>query len=80
MRASLNDLLSGSVESLEALEAPLPAHPAAGVHHALVARRQDLVRSQRGLLPQALARPIWTLDPSTGGGFGHGLLVVGRVE
>lgn len=83
VRASLNDLLSGTVESVEALATPLPplpAHPAAGVHHALVTRRQELVGSGLGLSPQALARAIWALDPSTGGGFGHGLLAVGRVE
>jgi SAM-dependent methyltransferase len=83
VRASLNDLLSGTAASVEALAAPLPplpAHPAARVHHALVARRQELVGSERDLSPQALARAIWALDPSTGGGFGHGLLAVGRVE
>ncbi len=83
VRASLNDLLLGSVESVEGLEAPLPplpAHPAARVHHALVARRQELIGAERGSSPEALAGAIWALDPSTGGGFGHGLLAVGRVE
>ena len=83
VRASLNDLLLGTIESLEGLEAPLPplpAHPAARVHHALVARRQELIGAERGSSPQALARAIWALDPSTGGGLGHGLLAVGRVE
>lgn len=83
VRTSLNELLAGSAESIDALEAPLPplpAHPAAGVHHALVARRQQLVGARRATLPQALAREVWALDPSTGDGFGHGLLVVGRVE
>lgn len=83
VRASLNDLLLGTIESVEALEVPLPplpAHPAARVHHTLVARRQELIGSERGSSPQALARAIWALDPSTGGGFGHGLLAVGRVE
>lgn len=83
VRASLNDLLSGNLESVEVLETPLPplpAHPAARVHHALLARRQGLVGSELGLSPQALAGAIWALDPSTGGGFGHGLLAVGRVE
>ncbi len=83
VRASLNDLLSGTMESVEGLEAPLPplpAHPAAGVHHALVADRQELIGAERGSSPQALARAIWALDPSTGGGHGHGLLAVGLVE
>ena len=70
----------GASPSISTSRASGSAHRAAGVHHALVARRQDLVRSQRGILPQALARAIWALDPSTGGGFGHGLLAVGRVE
>lgn len=83
VRASLNDLLSGTAASVEALAAPLPplpAHPAARVHHGLVTQRQELVGSEHGLSPQALARAIWALDPTTGGGFGHGLLAVGRVE
>ncbi len=88
VRASLNDLLAGTdegvgaVEVLRALEAPLPplpAHPAARMHHALLARRQELVRAERGLSPQRLARAVWALEPGTGGGFGHGLLAVGRV-
>ena len=83
VRSSLNDLLAGTDESVEALEAPLPplpAHPAARVHYGLVARRQDLVRANRGLSPQKLARAVWALEPGTGGGFGHGLLAVGCVE
>jgi len=82
VRASLNDLLAGTDESLEALEAPLPplpVHPVARVHHALVGRRQELVRAERGLSPQELARAVWALEPGTDRGFGHGLLAVGRV-
>ena len=83
VRAALNSLLVGEWGELEALEAPLPplpAHPAARVHHELVERRQRLVRSGRAAAPEALAGEIWGLEPATGGGFGHGLLLVGRVR
>jgi SAM-dependent methyltransferase len=58
---------------------PLPAGDAALVHHALAARRRELIArsSARGA---ALARSIWSLEPATAGGYGHGLLVIGRVR
>jgi hypothetical protein len=49
------------------------------VHHALAARRRELVRRGR-VRGRALAQAIWALDPPSGGGYGHGLLVVGRVR
>jgi len=57
---------------------PLPAGPAAAVHQALVASRAELVAYHRGD-PAALARAVWGLEPRLGRGFGHGVLVIGRV-
>jgi hypothetical protein len=82
VRAALNALVEGSLESLGDLESPLPplpAHPAAGVHRELIRRRRALLAEAEGRSPQELARAIWALDPETGEGYGHGLLVVGRV-
>lgn len=86
VRAALNALLDGSLDRLAALEAglpPLPAHPdhpVARIHHGLVTRRQTLLGEERGRAPQELARAVWALEPSTGEGYGHGLLAVGRVR
>lgn len=82
VRAALNQLLAGSFEGVGALEAslpPLPAHPAASVHHGLVTRRRALVQESRGCSPEELARAVWALEPGTGEGYGHGLMVVGRI-
>jgi SAM-dependent methyltransferase len=81
LRSALNDLLDGG-EPAPALATPLPPLPvsdAALVHHALATRRRELVAgsSARGA---ALARSIWRLEPATAGGYGHGLLVIGRVR
>jgi SAM-dependent methyltransferase len=81
LRGALNDLLDGG-EPAPALAAPLPPLPAgdaAVVHHALAARRRELLArsSARGA---ALARSIWSLEPATAGGYGHGLLAIGRVR
>jgi SAM-dependent methyltransferase len=81
LRPALNALLDGG-EPAAALAAPLPPLPAgdaALVHHALAARRRELLAgaSIRGA---ALARSIWRLEPATAGGYGHGLLVFGRVR
>jgi SAM-dependent methyltransferase len=59
---------------------PLPAGPAAALHHELAARRRSLVARYPGMLPQVLADAIWRLEPVTGGGFGHGLTLVGRIR
>ena len=78
VRRALNALLNGGRGPLEELAAPLPPLPAcqaALVHHTLAARRRTLV-SGAAASPSA----VWQLDPPTGGGFGHGLLVVGRVR
>jgi SAM-dependent methyltransferase len=79
LRGALNALLAGSrsehaVGELAAPLPPLPAGEPALVHHTLAARRRALAR--RG--PPSAAS-VWSLEPPTGGGFGHGLLVVGRI-
>jgi hypothetical protein len=81
LRDALNSLLAGdpSPQALDELRAPLPplpAGPAAVLHHALASRRRALL--DRG--PRDPARALWRLEPSTSGGYGHGLMVVGRVE
>jgi SAM-dependent methyltransferase len=58
---------------------PLPAGDAALVHHALAARRRELI-ARSSVRGAALARSIWRLEPATAGGYGHGLLVIGRVR
>ena len=86
VRAALNALLDGSLEGLADLETPLPPlpahpdHPVARIHHGLVTRRRVLLQEERERAPQALARSVWALEPSTGEGYGHGLLAVGRVR
>jgi SAM-dependent methyltransferase len=80
VRPALNSLLDGhsTRRNHDELVAPLPPLPAgepALLHHALAACRHALVRRA---LPSAAA--IWGLEPRTGGGFGHGLLLVGRVR
>lgn len=89
LRAALNDLLAegcprrrGAGDPVAELIAPLPPLPAgipARLHHRIAERRRALVHvtHERG---GALARSVSSLDPSAGGGFGHGLLVVGRVR
>jgi SAM-dependent methyltransferase len=81
IRAGLRDLLDGAPPAA-ALSAPLPRLPAlppALVHSALAAGRR-LIASRSGLTGAALARAIWALEPRSAGGYGHGLLVVGRVR
>jgi SAM-dependent methyltransferase len=63
--------------ALGALRAPLPPLPAgraALVHHALAGRRARLPAQ----LP-CPASAVWRLEPRSAAGYGHGLLVVGRV-
>ena len=82
VREGMNALVAGSLDRVAELEAPLPplpAHPAAEIHHELLARRRELLQRSRGRAPEDLARDIWALDPDTGEGYGHGLLAVGRV-
>lgn len=77
VRGALNDLLDGSRDTAAALSAPLPPLPAAEaalVHHTLAGRRRALAGRR-----EASAAGVWALEPETDGGFGHGLLVVGRV-
>jgi SAM-dependent methyltransferase len=77
LRRALTALLegTGSGQLLASPLPPLPAGQAALIHHTLAARRRALARD-RTLSPEA----VWRLEPPTGGGFGHGLLVVGRVR
>lgn len=83
LRPALNGLLEGDPRHLDALSAPLPplpAHAAAEVHHELARRRRALTSGHgRRLAPPELAREVWALEPASGGGFGHGLLAIGRV-
>ena len=64
---------------------PLPAGTAAAVHHTLALRRRRLLdgfetRPGAGAVDGVdLAHAVWALEPRSGGGFGHGLTVVGRV-
>ncbi len=76
LRDALIGMLEGgqAVEELSALLPPLPAGRTALVHHALAARRRGLARGGR-----ITASAVWELEPQTGWGFGHGLLVTGRV-
>jgi SAM-dependent methyltransferase len=76
VRRALNALLGGrDDDDLTAPLPPLPAGEAALVHHTLAARRRALVC---GAAPSPDS--VWGLEPATGGGFGHGLLVVGCVR
>ncbi|MEJ7789264.1 MAG: hypothetical protein WKF29_05210 [Thermoleophilaceae bacterium] len=61
---------------------PLPAGAAAAVHHSLALRRRDLLEhpDHETMDGVDLAHAIWALEPRSGGGFGHGLTVVGRVS
>jgi SAM-dependent methyltransferase len=81
VRCALNGLLRGEAPTgdLVARLPPLPAGMPALFHHALADRRRELVdrSTKRG---PALAESIWRLEPPTGTGCGHGLLVVGRVR
>jgi SAM-dependent methyltransferase len=86
VRSALNRLLGGRSDRVGDLALPLPplpahpVHPVARVHHGLAARRRALMRCVRGRRPERVARAVWALEPRTGGGFGHGLMVVGRVS
>ena len=85
VRAALNALLEGSFEGVGDLAAPLPplpahpVHPVARVHHGLATDRHALMEELSEMSAQELARAIWALEPDTGEGYGHGLMVVGRI-
>lgn len=83
VREGINRLLAGDGSGRDPLLAPLPplpAHPASAFHHEIASRRRELVVEANGLDPRELARAVWELEPRSGGGFGHGLLAVGRVR
>jgi hypothetical protein len=83
LRAALRDLLHGSREGGDVIGAalpPLPAHPAARAHHALAARRRRLVERLWPGAPAELARAAWALEPRTGAGIGHGLMLLARAD
>jgi len=82
VRHALDALLGGSRDEadralLRAALPPLPAGPQAQRHNALAERRRRLV-GWAPASPAALARRIWALEPRSGGGYGHGLMMVGR--
>ena len=79
IRAVPRSETAGARAALTRALPPLPAGRAAALHHSLAARRRQLVEGHGGDAA-ALARAIWSLEPRSGGGFGHGLLLVGRVE
>jgi SAM-dependent methyltransferase len=82
VREAMNRLLAGDPDAIPAACAalpPLPAGRAAAVHHVLAGRR-SLVGRRRSSPPAELARRIWSIEPDTAGGLGHGLLAVGRVR
>jgi SAM-dependent methyltransferase len=81
VRAGLRELLAGGPPPAALSEPlpPLPASPPAFVHGALAAGRRFVAR-RSGLAGASLARAIWALEPRSAGGYGHGVLVVGRVR
>jgi SAM-dependent methyltransferase len=81
VRGALAALLAGGPagEGLTDSLPPLPAGFPARLHHALAERRRRAVAAAAET-GSALAETIWALEPPTGGGYGHGLLIVGRVR
>lgn len=81
VRAALATLLAGGPagDALTGPLAPLPAGLPARLHHTLAERRRETVAAAAAGGP-ALAEAIWALEPPTGGGYGHGLLILGRVR
>jgi hypothetical protein len=87
VRGALNAALGGepAPAAMGAALPPLPAGDAAAIHHELARRRRELVGLARrrepcdGLGGAALADAVWTLEPPTAGGYGHGLMLVGRI-
>ncbi len=84
IRSGVAALLRGerSHPALADLSAPLPALPPAApaaVHRRIAARRRRVVACS-DCLPQELARRVWSLDGRGSGGYGHGLVMVGRVR
>jgi SAM-dependent methyltransferase len=79
LRAGLNALLghdpAGAGVLGEALP-PLPAHPAARVHHTLVERRRSVLA--RVHAPVAIAKQVWCLEPRSAAGLGHAVMAIGR--
>ena len=83
LRSALRDLLHDSPEGREVIGAalpPLPAHPAARAHHALASRRRRLGERLWPAAPSELARAAWALEPRTGAGIGHGLMLLARAD
>lgn len=81
LRWALDRLLAGEGDARGELERALPPLPAGAIsaaHHRIAALRRRLVAGHRGA-PAELARAVWSLEPRSGAGLGHGLVVVGRV-
>ena len=79
VRGALNAALAGraGTEALCAPLPPLPAGRAARLHHDLAERRRAIAG---GLAGSELADAIWALERASAGGFGHGLVLIGRVS
>jgi SAM-dependent methyltransferase len=80
LREGLNALLRGDPEGAGPLREPLPplpAHPAARVHHALTQRRREVLCGPR-LDPALAAERVWRLEPRSDAGAGHAVLAMGR--
>ncbi len=81
IRAVLGRMLAGDDSAVAELARPLPplpAGPAARLHHQLAERRRRVVARHTGT-PAELARGVWALEPRSAAGIGHGLVLVGRV-
>ncbi len=84
LRAGMNALLDGQASGCEAMLAPLPplpAHPAAGVHHRLAGRRARVVRTAMDLdlEPGEIAHRVQDIESDSGGGYGHRVMISGRI-
>lgn len=81
VREGIAALLAGRPADAGALCAPLPplpAHPAARIHHALARARRELIAGSSGHDPSAVAHAVWGLEQRLAAGAGHGLVAVGR--
>jgi hypothetical protein len=80
LRGAMETLLRGghSHDALSRPLPPLPASAAAAFHHRLADLRATTVAAHRGP-SRDLAHALWALERGSGGGFGHGVLAVGRV-
>lgn len=81
LRCAMNGLLQGDAGSVDTLWEPLPAlpaHRAARLHRRLGCARAQLAESAGGTSPQLVAQAVWSLERGSYGGYGHGVVAVGR--